>query len=171
MSPCDFSGNHMPAYVRRMEELFRALYNLSIRRDWTAHGLDETVTRWIVDGIVASVADAGHFTPRLRAARSLEDIVMDAQTLTAELNEAWNQVRAESRAEGRAEGRRQDLLEMAAPHLSAAALDRCAAVLSRRDWEDLPPVTAVVQALGGSNVPQTLETLLTGDPPPPGPGT
>ena len=36
---------HMPAYMSRMEELFLALYNLSIRRDWAAHSLDETVTR------------------------------------------------------------------------------------------------------------------------------
>ncbi len=165
---------HIPVYVSRMQRLFQQLYNLSVARGWSNRGLDDTVTRWITHSIVASVADTGHFAPRLQSARSLEDLVMDTQTLTAELNEAWDQIRAEGHAEGHAEGyaegRRQDLLEMAAPYLSAAALDRCAAALSRRAGENLPSVNAVVQALGGPDVPQTLEILLTGTSHEPDPG-
>ncbi len=105
---------------------------MSVLRDWTDHGLDATVTRWITTGIVAALADTGHFTPRLQAARSLEEIVMDAQTLRAELSEAWGQIRAEERAEGRAKGKaenraeltevkRTELLDAAAPYLADAA--------------------------------------------------
>ena len=164
---------HMPAYVGRMEAFFQKLYNLSVRRNWSAHGLDETVTRWIKDGIVATVADTGHFTPRLRSARTLEEIVMDTQTLTAELNAAWEQIRAEGRAQGRAQGRaenraeltemrRRELLDAAAPYLSPETLHRCDRALSLRDWDDLPHVADVAAAIASDDVPQALETLFTG---------
>ena len=107
---------------------------------------------------------------------------MDIQTLTAELTEAWDQIRAKGRAEGKAEGRaegkaenraeltaikREELLDAAAPYLSPGALHRCTVALSHQSWDDLPRVADVVTAVARNDAPQALERLLSGSDPEP----
>ncbi len=165
----------------RIVRFSQQLYNLSVRRAWAAHGLDRTVVRWIVDGIVRPAADTLHFTPRLLVACTLKEIVMNTQTLRTEFEEVREWIKQEGHAEGHAEGhveglaeghveglaeaadrKRDELLEVAAPYLSPAAWQRCAAGLAQQDWADLPRLADVVVATARENAPQALERLLTG---------
>ncbi len=128
---------------------------------------------WIVDGIVRPAADTLYFTPRLLVARTLKEIVMNTQTLRTEFEEVREWIKQEGHAEGHAEGhveglaeaadrKREELLEVAAPYLSPAAWQRCAAGLAQQDWADLPRLADVVVATARENAPQALERLLTG---------
>ena len=75
-----------------------------------------------------------------------QEMVMEQDPLLAEMEAAWEQVRAEGQAKGRAKERRLMLLEQAAPHLTEAVLSRCTAALEQMDLaalEDLPSVAFV----------------------------
>ncbi len=152
----------VPTYGLHMQQLFQQLYNLSYRLDWETHGLDGTVARWITGTIMEHVADSKYFMPKLRSARSLKEIVMEQHTLISEMEAAWEQVRVEAREEVREEVRRSGLLDMAAPWLTAAGLDRCTAAVARTSLEALPTGKDVglVVAQGG-DVGSALERLLT----------
>ena len=161
----------IPAYALHMQQLFRQLYNLSCSRDWEAHGLDATVSRWITGTIMSHVANEKYFfTPNLRNAKSLEEIVMEQDTLVAEMEAGWDQVQAKGEEIGEARGQargqaiqhRLVLLELAAPHLTESALSRCSAALEQMDLAALPTVTEVarVSSRGGDGA-RPLERLLT----------
>ncbi len=137
---------------------------LGLQWGWTSSGL-----AWIVDGIVRPAADTLHFTPRLLVARTLKEIVMNTQTLRTEFEEVREWIKQEGHAEGHMEGlaeaadrKREELLEVAAPYLSPAAWQRCAAGLAQQDWAALPRLADVVVATARENAPQALERLLTG---------
>ena len=106
-----------------------------------------------------------HMSKLLRACPSFPDnrtpdqeMVMEQDPLLAEMEAAWEQVRAE----GRAEERRRMLLEQAAPHLTAAVLSRCSAALEQMDLAALPTVKEVDRVLSqGGDVARKLERLLT----------
>ncbi len=148
----------IPAYALHMQQLFRQLYNLSCSRDWEAHGLDETISRWITGTIMSYVTKDKYFAPNFRTANSLREIVMSKDTLVAEMEAGWDQVREG----GREEERRLMVLELAAPHLTESALSRCSAALEQMDLEALPTVTEVarVSSRGGDGA-HPLERLLT----------
>ena len=153
----------------RIVRFSQQLYNLSVRRAWATQGLDGTVVRWIVDGIVRPAADKLHFTPRLLVARTLKEIAMNTQTLRTEFEEVREWIKEEGHVQGLAEGlaeaadrKREELLEVAAPYLSPAARQRCATGLAQQDWADLPRLADVVAATARENAPQALERLLTG---------
>ncbi len=157
----------IPAYALHMQQLFRQLYNLSCSRDWEAHGLDATVSRWITGTIMSHVANEKYFfTPNLRNAKSLEEIVMEQDTLVAEMEAGWDQVQVIGEVIGEARGQaiqhRLVLLELAAPHLTESALSRCSAALEQMDLAALPTVTEVarVSSRGGDGA-RPLERLLT----------
>ena len=161
----------IPAYALHMQQLFRQLYNLSCSRDWEAHGLDATVSRWITGTIMSHVANEKYvFTPNLRNAKSLEEIVMEQDTLVAEMEAGWDQVQAKGEEIGEARGEvrgqaiqhRLVLLELAAPHLTESALSRCSAALEQMDLAALPTVTEVARVSSrGGDVASPLERLLT----------
>ena len=172
----------IPAYALHMQQLFRQLYNLSCSRDWEAHGLDETISRWITGTIMSYVTKDKYFAPNFRTANSLREIVMTQNTLEAEMEAGWDQVQVigevigeargevigEARGEviGEARGQaiqhRLVLLELAAPHLTESALSRCSAALEQMDLAALPTVTEVarVSSRGGDGA-RPLERLLT----------
>ena len=110
------------------------------------------------------VADDKYFTPNLRAADSLKEIVMEQDALLAEMEAAWDQVRAEGRAVGRAIERRLILMERAAPLLTESALSRCTAALEQMDLEALPTVAEVdrVSSRGGYLIPHICQRILPG---------
>ena len=90
----------IPAYALHMQQLFRQLYNLSCSRDWEAHGLDDTISRWITGTIMSYVTKDKYFAPNFRTANSLREIVMTQNTLVAEMEAGWDQVREGGRARG-----------------------------------------------------------------------
>ena len=124
--------------------------------------------------------------------RKLERLLtlMEQDNVLAEMEAAWDHVRAEGLAQGLAEGlaeglakglaeglaeslaeglakgrakeRRRMLLKQAAPHLTAAALSRCSAALEQMDLATLPTVIEADRVLAqGGYVPRKLERLLT----------
>ena len=118
------------------------------------------------DRVLSQGGDVAHKLERLLTR-------MDQHYLLAEMEASWDVVRDEGYAiglakglakgpKGRARERRRMLLELAAPHLTAAVLSRCSAALEQMDLAALPTVDEVVRVLAqGGDVARKLERLLT----------
>ena len=136
-----------------LQNLFQQLYNLSRARGWLNADLDGTVLRWIVGSIVPS-----EIRSRWDSLQTLEDLAMNGQALTSEIDDVLDRVRMDTRAEER----RESLLKVAGLYLDESTLTRCRAALEHRALPDLPDLEEVLGILFGPDVDRQLERVLLG---------
>ena len=140
-----------------LQNLFQQLYNLSRARGWLNADLDGTVLRWIVGSIVPP-----EIRSRWDSLQTLEDLAMNGQALTSEIDDVLDRVRMDTRAEVRAEVVRESLLKVAGLYLDESTLTRCGAALEHRALPELPDLEEVLGILFGPDVDRQLERVLLG---------